>query len=140
LDGAGGRSEAKRMLTPQECLSDASRRSKKSDVFSFGITLWEIAARRLPYSAIPPPPHAKNVWRLIEYIKGGGRPEVAACADAPPWFVNLILKCWDPDEAARPDFDAIVAEVEESRGGGEDVDRSRAREMGLGAFERANTV
>ncbi len=68
------------------------------DVYSFGIVLWEIWTRALPFADL------KTIWAIRAAVVGGTRPPVPA--DAPVAYVALMTQCWQPEPAARPTFAA----------------------------------
>jgi len=71
----------------------------KSDVWSFGIVLWEILEfGKVPYSDMSNPETIKNLqlgYRL---------PQPHNC---PSSVYQLMLKCWDSNPTTRPTFSAI---------------------------------
>lgn len=87
-----------------------------SDVYSFGITLWEIFSRgTIPYSG-------QNNADVVDRVTQGIRPAVpleapvafghlmTGCLFLSPNLSNfLFLECWDPEPSARPSFHAIHA-------------------------------
>lgn len=58
----------------------------KSDMYSYGITLWEIAARDYPYV------QARGSFALIKRWKESGQEE-AIPVGTPGYFVDLIERC-----------------------------------------------
>ncbi|CAN8178674.1 unnamed protein product, partial [Coccothraustes coccothraustes] len=73
--------------------------STKSDVWSFGVTMWEIAARGLtPY------PGLENS-EVFEFLRGGRR--LGAPPHCPPSLYALMLRCWAADPRARPTFEEL---------------------------------
>ena len=67
-----------------------------SDVWSFGIVLWEIATlAELPYQWL-------SNEEVISYVKRGKRlPVSESCPDI---FRNLMLECWQVQPSSRPNF------------------------------------
>ena len=59
--------------------------SFKSDMYAYGVTLWEIAARKIPYAGV------EDV-EIKEEVKAGNREEIPE--DAPKGFAQLIGLCW----------------------------------------------
>ncbi|XP_062368420.1 tyrosine-protein kinase receptor UFO-like [Cinclus cinclus] len=71
----------------------------KSDVWSFGVTMWEIAARGLtPYPGL-------DNSEVFEFLRGGRRlPEPPEC---PERLYALMRRCWAADPRARPTFEEL---------------------------------
>ncbi len=66
----------------------------KCDVFSMGITFWEIATRKIPYEK------AANRSFISFWFAQNKREEIPA--DCPPRMAHLIKWCWDTDPSKRP--------------------------------------
>jgi len=73
--------------------------SKKTDVWSFGIVVYEITAQREPHVQIPP----KEVVRLIR--DEALTPEIPA--ECPPALEELMRMCWRRDPKERPTLESI---------------------------------
>jgi serine/threonine protein kinase/ABC-type phosphate transport system substrate-binding protein len=86
-----------------EILAEESPPSEETDVYSFGIILWEILLRRDPYEGINPTAVAVGV------IRDGLRPNMSL--DVPPDMRLLVQDCWDGDPHARPSFGEIVTRL-----------------------------
>ncbi|XP_064398030.1 tyrosine-protein kinase CSK-like isoform X2 [Halichondria panicea] len=83
---------------------DSKRFSCKSDVWSFGILLWEICS----YGRVPYP--GKAVEEIPLMIENGQRmnpPE-----DCPDWLCHMMLRTWQSDPVSRPSFADIHRELE----------------------------
>ncbi|XP_076810797.1 hepatocyte growth factor receptor-like [Clavelina lepadiformis] len=76
----------------------------KTDVWSFGILLWELLTRGVtPYPDVDP-------FDLSKYLMDGRRlrqPEFC-----PTDLFQLMLDCWHPSPDSRPNFDQLVIGVE----------------------------
>jgi len=81
-----------------------------ADVYSYGIVLYEIATRLLPYQDID-----VNQFRLRSMIEAGDRPEIPAGIPVPSHYSRLMHSCWQGTAGLRPTFSKIVQEVEEMR-------------------------
>lgn len=81
------------------------RFTTKSDVWSFGVLLWELLTR-----GAPPYPHI-DPFDLSQFLVQGRRlPQPEYCPDS---LYQVMLRCWEADPAARPTFRALVLEVEQ---------------------------
>lgn len=94
-----------------ESLSDHVYTSK-SDVWSFGVLLWELATLGAnPYPGVTPE-------RLYRLLKTGYRMEKPDnCSEE---LYDLMMKCWREDPQERPQFAELVKTVEDMLGVGMD--------------------
>ncbi|GIY68379.1 hypothetical protein CDAR_586171 [Caerostris darwini] len=70
--------------------------STKTDVWSFGVVLWELMTR-----GVSPYPDVDN-WDIIHYLKSGRRmPQPSYCPDL---LYEVMLSCWEEDAKSRPTF------------------------------------
>lgn len=79
--------------------------SERADVYSYGVLLWELLCKQLPFSDC----HTDDVARLV---RAGQRPAFPPAARvARPWR-RLVRRCWAADPHARPAMAAVVAAVD----------------------------
>mmetsp|Transcript_12068 Transcript_12068/g.27886 ORF Transcript_12068/g.27886 Transcript_12068/m.27886 type:complete len:461 (-) Transcript_12068:171-1553(-) len=74
--------------------------SEKSDVWAFGVTMWEIwTYGEVPYGAIA---SDEDVGRKV--VDGERLPSPPQC---PPGIYSIMKKCWSRDKTQRPSFDDL---------------------------------
>ncbi|KAJ8256621.1 hypothetical protein COCON_G00187730 [Conger conger] len=78
----------------------------KSDVWSFGVTMWEIATRgQTPY------PGVENS-EIYDYLRQGNRlKQPPDCLDS---IYSLMHSCWLLSPKERPTFDSLLCELEKA--------------------------
>ena len=82
-----------------------SKFSIKSDVWSYGILLYElISYGRFPYPGM-------NNAQVLEALQGDYRMPCATCC--PEHLYKIMLDCWKSDPSARPTFDVLQCQMEE---------------------------
>lgn len=94
-----------------EIAGEGAKYTAKSDVYSMGIILWEIAARCPPYNDFE-----GNVFRLMIRIVEGMRPTIenlefpndSLRCD----YIELMVMCWDRNSNKRPTFETIKQHLE----------------------------
>ncbi|CAI5477744.1 unnamed protein product [Closterium sp. Yama58-4] len=78
--------------------------TRKVDVYSFGIVLWELVTSELPFKGLTFIQLAFNV------VNKNMRPEVPAGCE--PELAALMQECWDAEADKRPEFTQVVARLE----------------------------
>ncbi|KAM3720632.1 Mitogen-activated protein kinase kinase kinase [Dirofilaria immitis] len=73
--------------------------SQQSDIYSFGIILWEIITRMRPYS------NCKNAEEILWSVYAGLRPP--QIEDVPTKLMQMIERCWQKLPAERPSIKEI---------------------------------
>ncbi len=75
--------------------------SKKSDVYMWGITMWEI------YFGMEPYPKERSLKAAMKVLSKEYRPDVTSDSSINPKFVELMQECWETRPGRRPDFKEI---------------------------------
>ena len=79
-------------MAPELFFSDIGC-TKASDVYSLGITFWELASRRIPFQKVT------NPVMIPIQVASGYRDEIPDC---PPKFASVIQACWEGTPDNRP--------------------------------------
>jgi len=103
-----------RWLAPE--VLDGEGHSKASDVYSFGMVMWEVLTQQVPW-------HDVKSWEIVSLIRDGARPPVPNFWDAVDGqgqecivfeeYVNLMTLCWSQNPYDRPSFAEIVRELKD---------------------------
>ena len=107
VPGTQGRASDKRWLAPE--VMEGRTHSPTSDVYSFGIVLWEVLTWQLPWANV-------NPWGIVGLVLSGARPLVPSPASLPSVqggrprleeYSALMQRCWAVNPEERPDFEEI---------------------------------
>ncbi|RIB05998.1 kinase-like domain-containing protein [Gigaspora rosea] len=83
-----------------KCFEDEQyKRSKKSDIYSFGVILWEISSGRPPFDKF------SEKIQVLANIFQGKREE--AVEGTPNQYIQLYKRCWDQNPNRRPTIEEI---------------------------------
>lgn len=78
--------------------------TKASDVYSYGMLLWEIASRKIPFSDAP------NETTAAVWIQQGEKEEIPS--DSPAAYGELIKRSWSQEPAERPLIDILIKAIQ----------------------------
>ena len=92
-------------IAPEVFMTNES--TKESDVYAFGILVYEIVTNLIPYEGL-------RYEQLVIYVSKGNRPLFVNENDNDP-YQNLIRKCWSNDPKDRPTFNEIVEELKSNQ-------------------------
>ncbi|KAI8465776.1 MAG: kinase-like domain-containing protein [Monoraphidium minutum] len=118
--------QSRMTVNPRWCAPEAlleGRYSKKADVYSFGIVMWElltwcaVQGREVPWEGC-------QDAQIFMALSKGGRPEREAPASPLPGqlppdaseiddYEGLMRACWDEDPEVRPDFAEVISRLRE---------------------------
>ncbi|XP_035233508.1 atrial natriuretic peptide receptor 1-like [Stegodyphus dumicola] len=91
--------------------------TQKSDIYSFGIILYEIIGRNGPYGQIEKTP-SEIIKRIMRRDQSPPfRPQVAKLEDSFDCIVDCMQECWAEDPETRPDFKSIRTKLRPMRKG-----------------------
>jgi serine/threonine protein kinase/alpha-tubulin suppressor-like RCC1 family protein len=105
-----------RWLAPE--VLGGQKASMESDVYAFGVVMWEMLTWQLPFSE-------ENVWVVSSAILRNERPEVPPFDQLPGFekgvgaaqevsiskYIELMKRCWAQDPVQRPDMSAVAEEL-----------------------------
>lgn len=77
--------------------------SVQADIYSFGIIMWEIATRRLPFEG-------ENFTNVAFNVIGGKRPQVPLTL--PDAFAGFMRSCWHQKPGKRPSAEELCCTIE----------------------------
>ncbi|MCA8950064.1 MAG: tetratricopeptide repeat protein [Planctomycetes bacterium] len=92
-------------MSPEQANGEVDRMDQRSDVFGLGAILCEILTGEPPYREVD----GKVLLQAAQGAVQGARARLAACG-ADRSMIELAVRCLSPDQKARPDSAAVVAE------------------------------
>jgi len=95
-------SAAQNMWTAPEVMLGRPHTSE-SDVYSFGIVLWEAITCQVPFAN-----KSSGFMDWVPLVVEGTRPALPSGSSYPPWSVLLIQAAWDGNPRKRPTFAKIL--------------------------------
>jgi serine/threonine protein kinase len=102
--GSAGSAGTVAWMAPE--LFDGESCTEKTDLYSYGMTAWELTSREVPFAHVASP-------QIIPHLVAGKskRPEIPT--DCPPTFAGLIQTCWAQDPKQRPkNVDVVITSLE----------------------------
>ena len=91
-------------IAPEIIKDDIVENIKLVDVYSFGIILWEIWSRKVPYKDLK----YDNLSAMFEIIENNIKPKLKKISDAPKDFRKLVVECWDSNPKMRPQSFSLI--------------------------------
>jgi hypothetical protein len=90
-------------MAPEVMKSTGTTYTIAADVYAFGIMLWEMAAKSIPYSEL-------TFLQIAFFVNDGGRPEIPK--ETPESMTRLIKRCWHQNPSCRPSMSQVRALLE----------------------------
>ncbi|KAF0445078.1 kinase-like protein [Gigaspora margarita] len=87
-------------VEPQCLVKKGYKRDERSDIYSFGVILWEISSGRPPFQTF------ESKMELCFHIFQGNREE--RIEGTPLKYVDLYEQCWNKEPANRPETKSIL--------------------------------
>ena len=84
---------------------NSEKYDQKSDVYSYGILLWELLTSEIPFRGLK-----DNLQVAMAVANNGKRPGIPQ--DCPPKLNKFIRLCWSQNPRERPDFGTIAKTIE----------------------------
>jgi len=82
---------------------------EKTDVFSFGVMLWELLTRKIPWEGLTNIQIVARVGYAAEFLP---LPD-SIPKGCPPGIISMIKDCWEPYPIKRPSFETILKQLRE---------------------------
>mmetsp|Transcript_63162 Transcript_63162/g.149669 ORF Transcript_63162/g.149669 Transcript_63162/m.149669 type:complete len:312 (+) Transcript_63162:184-1119(+) len=105
---------------------EESEFTAKSDIYSLGMLLWEIASHMVPFELNDDAPLFPSA--IIEYIRQGNRPHIPT--DCPPEWASIFTHCWATHAEERPEIQEVAAQLHGLDSIVADIDRRSADKRG----------
>ena len=92
-------------IPPEHLVGINRKPTTKFDVYSYGITVWQVITGKRPYATVI------NETQIMERVVQGQRPDLSTVdtkGRIQETAVECMTHCWDQDSASRPEFSEIV--------------------------------
>jgi len=84
---------------------------KLTDVYSFGILIWELWSHKEPYHELKKSGSFNNYALLMKIATNNIRPDLNEMMNPPIGIKKLVCKCWDKSSKQRPQSFEIILKI-----------------------------
>jgi len=91
----------------QELFKPNAKYTKACDMFSFGMLLWEIITRELPYK------NAQMPVLIMQWVVAGTREKIPK--KCPPSLAKLVKWCWEAEPKKRPAIEDAIKMLQDNQ-------------------------
>ncbi|RGB42065.1 kinase-like domain-containing protein [Rhizophagus diaphanus] len=88
-------------IEPKRLLDQNYKYTKPSDIYSFGVLMWEISSGRTPFKDC-------DINTVLLHVRSGTRE--TPVPDTPKEYENLYKNCWRQEPKQRPDIKEVLHE------------------------------
>jgi len=90
--------------------AESGRYGDFTDIYSFGIVMYEVLTRKVPFED----GKYQQIANLRAYVKSGGRPSLEVIpSDCPQGYVELMKECWSQAPEKRPKVAIVKKSVQD---------------------------
>jgi serine/threonine protein kinase len=104
--GGAGMAGTLMWIAPELLMDAEAKYTKPCDVYSYGMVLWELLSRQIPYRNI-------SNRALIPVHVGMGKREIIPLG-SPEILSSLTQRCWEQEAGHRPEMSEVVKELSDN--------------------------
>ncbi|RIB10104.1 kinase-like domain-containing protein [Gigaspora rosea] len=116
-------------IEPQCFKNPSYARNKKSDIYSFGVILWEISSGKQPFQSFT------SIEAIAIHVFQGHREKPVD--DTPIQYAELYMQCWDDNPEKRPEMKTVFDKINKMISKPVNFNRSDTTIISMDSFERA---